>query len=85
MSDILCSNRYVIKPEFSDELGVIKTELDAAQEGLDDAYASAAADLGFSTDGKTLHFEKHTTYGYTFRLTRKVSLSMSVCRLFADA
>lgn len=69
------SNRYVIKPEFSEELGTIKTDLDAAQDSLDEAYATAAADLGFSTDGKTLHFEKHTTYGYTFRLTRKVGLS----------
>lgn len=34
-------------------------------------YESTANDLGFSTDGKTLHFEPHSTYGWTYRLTRK--------------
>lgn len=34
-------------------------------------FEQTAEDLGFSTDGKTLHFEPHTTYGWTYRLTRK--------------
>ena len=68
----LCSHRYVIKAAFNPDLEAIKEQLDKTSAALDEEWENVAADLGFDTDNKTLHFENHTTYGKTFRLTRKV-------------
>ncbi|KAK4702829.1 DNA mismatch repair protein MSH2, partial [Phenoliferia sp. Uapishka_3] len=69
--DELDRHNYVIKPEFDDALATLKEKLEEVRDGLDSEHIAVARDLDMDTDNKTLHFEQHTTYGYSFRLTRK--------------
>lgn len=71
--DELEHHRFIIKPEFDDELRELKTGLEENRDQLDEEHKRVAEDLGMGTDSKTLHFENHQVYGYVFRLTRKVS------------
>jgi DNA mismatch repair protein MSH2 len=64
-------NNYVIRPEFSEDLQEVKTQLDDVKEQLDAEHEAVADDLGMSMDQKTLHFEKNDKHGWCFRLTRK--------------
>lgn len=74
----LARHNYVIKPEFDTKLKELQLALDRVRESFDEIHAKVARDLDMETDGKVLHFELHTTYGYSFRLTRKVSLPLLV-------
>lgn len=69
----LSNHNYVIKPEFDDSLVNLKDKLETIRDGLDEVHQEVAEDLGFETDGKVLHFEVNSLFGYCFRLTRKVS------------
>lgn len=72
-------HNYVIKPEFDDELMGIKTQQEQVIVDLNEQHESVARDLDMEMSGKTpLHFEVHQTYGYCFRLTRKVRLFVAV-------
>ncbi|GAA5995539.1 hypothetical protein JCM5350_004028 [Sporobolomyces pararoseus] len=67
----LSNHNFVIKPEFDDSLVELKDKLESIRDGLDQVHKEVAEDLGFETDGKTLHFEANSLFGYCFRLTRK--------------
>ncbi|GAA6025116.1 hypothetical protein JCM11491_004392 [Sporobolomyces phaffii] len=67
----LANHNYVIKPEFDDSLVALRDKLESIRDQLDDVHKDVAEDLGFATDGKTLHFEANSLFGYCFRLTRK--------------
>lgn len=69
----LDNHRFIIKPEFDDELRELKTGLEQNRDQLDEEHNRVADDLGMGMDSKTLHFENHQVYGYVFRLTRKES------------
>jgi DNA mismatch repair ATPase MutS len=71
---VVKSHSFIIKPDFDDDLKDIKARLDQCRDSLDAEHRAVAEDLGFEMDGKTLHWENHTLYGYCFRLTRKVRL-----------
>ena len=68
-------HNYIIKPEFDGALQELKEKLEGVRDGLDDEHRSVARDLDMDMDQKVLHFEQHTLYGHTFRLTKKVGLS----------
>jgi DNA mismatch repair protein MSH2 len=78
------SHSFIIKPDFDDDLKNIKARLDKCRDSLDAEHRAVADDLGFETDGKTLHWENHTLYGYCFRLTRKVRFLSGVQSLSSD-
>lgn len=65
----LAYHNFVIKPDFDEQLGTIKQQIDAVRDQLDEQHALAGRDLGIDTD-KKLHLENHTSYGYCFRVTR---------------
>ncbi|WFD47055.1 MSH2 protein [Malassezia furfur] len=65
----LAHHNYVIKPDFDESLGTIKTQLGQVRDQLDEQHALAGQDLGLDTE-KKLHLENHTSYGYCFRVTR---------------
>lgn len=65
------SHTFVIKPDFDDQLREIKAKLDVCRDTLDEEHQRVADDIGSSV---TLHWEKHSLYGYCFRLTRRVSI-----------
>ncbi|GAA6030957.1 hypothetical protein JCM8097_008956 [Rhodosporidiobolus ruineniae] len=64
-------HNYVIKPEFDDLLRELMDRLSGVRDGLDDEHKSVARDLEMDPEGKVLHFEQSSLYGYCFRLTRK--------------
>ena len=70
----LSNHQFVIKPEFDDSLVALRDKLETLRDNLDEIHKEVAEDLGFETDGKVLHFEVNSLFGYCFRLTRKVSL-----------
>lgn len=67
--DELAHHNYVIKPDFDESLGMIKSQLDQVRDQLDEQHALAGQNLGLDTE-KKLHLENHTSYGYCFRVTR---------------
>ncbi|KAG0140558.1 hypothetical protein CROQUDRAFT_665038 [Cronartium quercuum f. sp. fusiforme G11] len=71
--DELDNHRFIIKPEFDDELRELKKGLEQNRDELNEEHKRVADDLGMATDSKTLHFENHQVYGHVFRLTRKES------------
>ncbi|GAA5886475.1 hypothetical protein JCM6882_001648 [Rhodosporidiobolus microsporus] len=64
-------HNFVIKPEFDDNLRLLMGKLGDVRDGLDEEHKDVARDLNMDPEGKVLHFEQHTLYGYCFRLTRK--------------
>lgn len=70
--DELDRHQYVIKAEFDETLAAIKGKLEGVRDRLDNEHRRVATDLDMDMDGKVLHFEQHSLYGYCFRLTRKV-------------
>ncbi|GAA5879435.1 hypothetical protein JCM1840_007040 [Sporobolomyces johnsonii] len=67
----LARHNFVIKPEFDATLLDLRDKLEGVRDGLDREHQSVAEDLGMEADGKVLHFEQHSLFGYCFRLTRK--------------
>ncbi|GAA5832087.1 hypothetical protein JCM11251_002814 [Rhodosporidiobolus azoricus] len=64
-------HNFVIKPEFDDSLRGLMGKLGEVRDSLDEEHKDVARDLNMDPEGKILHFEQHSTYGYVFRLTRK--------------
>ncbi|KAK4057387.1 MSH2 protein [Microbotryomycetes sp. JL221] len=71
--DELDRHNIVIKPEFDDNLGRLKTQLEGVRDQLDAEHRRVATDLDQGLDSKVLHFEQHSVYGYCFRLTKKAA------------
>ncbi|BGP27056.1 DNA mismatch repair protein MSH2 [Rhodotorula toruloides] len=69
-------HNFVIKPDFDNSLAVIREKLETVRDGLNEEHEEVARDLGMDTDGKVLHFEQTSLYGYCFRLTRKESTAI---------
>lgn len=69
--DELAHHNYVIKPDFDESLGAIRTQLNDVRDQLDEQHIKAGKDLRLDTE-KKLHLENHTSYGYCFRVTRTV-------------
>ncbi|WFD43594.1 MSH2 protein [Malassezia psittaci] len=67
--DELAHHNYVIKPDFDESLGAIKTQLNTVRDQLDEQHMLAGRSLKLDTE-KKLHLENHTSYGYCFRVTR---------------
>ncbi|GAA5883128.1 hypothetical protein JCM16303_006105 [Sporobolomyces ruberrimus] len=67
----LSNHHFIIKPEFDDSLVMLRDKLETIRDGLNALHQEVADDLGFETDGKVLHFEANSLFGYCFRLTRK--------------
>ncbi|KAJ7021388.1 muts domain V-domain-containing protein [Mycena alexandri] len=68
----LDSHKYVIKPEYDDQLGALAEKLEATRDGLDREHKSVGRDLDLELD-KKLHLENNQTYGYCFRVTKNDS------------
>ncbi|KAK4052821.1 MSH2 protein [Microbotryomycetes sp. JL201] len=74
--DELDRHNFVIKPEFDENLGRIKTKLEALRDQLDDEHRKVAKELDQPMDSKVLHFEQHSVYGHCFRLTKKLLIKI---------
>ncbi|KAM0786928.1 hypothetical protein ACM66B_002350 [Microbotryomycetes sp. NB124-2] len=74
--DELDRHNFVIKPEFDDNLGRIKTKLEFLRDELDNEHRRVAKELDQPMDSKVLHFEQHSVYGHCFRLTKKAASSI---------
>lgn len=70
--DELDRHNYVIKPEFDETLMGLKEQMETVRDSLDEEHKNVARDLDMDPEGKVLHFEQHSLYGFCFRLTRKV-------------
>ena len=68
----LARHNFIIKPEFDDGLCALRDKLAEVRDALNEEHLRVAEDLGMDPEGKVLHFEQHSLYGYCFRLTRKV-------------
>ncbi|BGP42822.1 MSH2 protein [Rhodotorula kratochvilovae] len=67
----LARHNFIIKPEFDDGLCALRDKLAEVRDALNEEHLRVAEDLGMDPEGKVLHFEQHSLYGYCFRLTRK--------------
>lgn len=67
--EALDHHEFIIKPEFDDNLRVIRSKLDKLKHDMDVEHRRAARDLNQEMD-KKLFLENHRVHGYCFRLTR---------------
>jgi len=67
--DALDNHEFIIKPEFSDDLKLVRDKLDKLKRAMDAEHHRVGNDLGQEVD-KKLFMENHKTYGWCFRLTR---------------
>ncbi|KAG0635262.1 muts domain V-domain-containing protein [Tuber brumale] len=67
--DALDNHEFIIKPEFSDDLKLVRDKLDKLKRAMDTEHRRVGSDLGQDVD-KKLFMENHKTYGWCFRLTR---------------
>lgn len=67
--DALDEHKFVIKPDFDDNLKAIRLRLEQVREGLTAEHHRVGHELRQEPD-KKLHLEQHTLYGYCLRLTR---------------
>ena len=63
------NNEFMIKVEFNEELGKIRSKLDALRDEIHSIHLDSAEDLGFNKD-KKLKLESHHLHGWCMRLTR---------------
>ncbi|KPI44377.1 DNA mismatch repair protein msh-2 [Cyphellophora attinorum] len=67
--DALDRHEFIIKPEFDEQLKVIRKKLDRIDRGMKEEHRRAGDDLDQELD-KKLFLENHRVHGYCFRLTR---------------
>lgn len=67
--DALDRHEFIIKPEFDDDLRIIRAKLDKVRNAMDAEHRRAGKDLNQDLD-KKLFLENHRVHGYCFRLTR---------------
>lgn len=65
----LDNHEFIIKPEFSDDLKIIRDKLDKLKDSLDAEHRRAGTTLRQEID-KKLFMEHHKVHGWCFRLTR---------------
>ncbi|TCD65445.1 MutS-like protein [Steccherinum ochraceum] len=64
--DELEHHRFVIKPDYDEDLQRLADKLGGIRDGLDDEHRAAGRDIGLDLD-KKLHLENSPTHGYCFR------------------
>ncbi|KAK5942397.1 MSH2 protein [Knufia obscura] len=67
--DALDHHEFIIKPEFDDNLRIIKEALDKNKYDMEVEHRKVGKDLNQELD-KKLFLDNHKTHGYCFRLTR---------------
>lgn len=67
--DALDRHEFIIKPEYDDQLKIIRKRLDKLKEEMEIEHRRAGKDLNQPLDSK-LFLENHRVHGYCFRLTR---------------
>ncbi|ETS75287.1 DNA mismatch repair protein msh-2 [Pestalotiopsis fici W106-1] len=67
--DALDNHEFIIKPEFDDQLRVIRKRLDKLRSDMDREFRDAADDLG-QEENKKIFMENHKVHGWCMRLTR---------------
>ncbi|KAH0609584.1 uncharacterized protein H6S33_013070 [Morchella sextelata] len=67
--DALDNHEFIIKPEFSDDLGIIKKRIERLKTDMGKEHRRAGSDLHQEVD-KKLFLENHKVHGWCFRLTR---------------
>lgn len=67
--DALDNHEFIIKPEFNDDLQIIKKRIEKIRSNMDKEHERASNDLKQEMD-KKLFLENHKVHGWCFRLTR---------------
>ena len=67
--EALDHHEFIIKPEFDQNLRVIRAKLDQLRKDMNTEHQKASKDLNQEID-KKLFLENHRVHGYCFRLTR---------------
>ncbi|KAH0845798.1 DNA mismatch repair protein msh-2 [Fonsecaea pedrosoi] len=67
--EALDRHEFIIKPEFDEQLKVIRAKLDKVQHAMEVEHRRAGKDLSQELD-KKLFLENHRVHGHCFRLTR---------------
>jgi len=62
--------QFMIKPDFDDNLGELREQLDSVEQKVRDQEGKASSELGVEK-GKVLKLEYSAVHGYYFRLTMK--------------
>jgi DNA mismatch repair protein MSH2 len=69
--EALDNHEYIIKPEFDDNLKVIKRKLDNTRAQMNAEHRRVGRELQQDIEKKLL-LENHRVHGWCFRLTRNV-------------
>ncbi|KAI1807454.1 DNA mismatch repair protein msh-2 [Daldinia bambusicola] len=67
--DALDNHEFIIKPEFDDNLRIVRRKLDKLRSNMDSEFRKAADDLN-QEENKKIFLENHRTHGWCMRLTR---------------
>jgi DNA mismatch repair protein MSH2 len=73
--------QFLVKPDFDDDLGELRTELDSLVGRVQRTLTALASELGLDAD-KVLKLEQSGQLGYYFRLTMKEEKSVRNDRSF---
>jgi DNA mismatch repair protein MSH2 len=73
--DALDRHEFIIKPEYDEQLRIIRKKLDKAKNGMDAEHRKVSQDLDQEID-KKLFLENHRVHGFCFRLTRTEASSI---------
>ena len=73
--------QFLIKPDFDENLGELRAELDSLDERIQRTLASCASELGLEAE-KVLKLEQSSQHGYYFRLTMKEEKNVRTNRSF---
>ncbi|KAI1645131.1 muts domain V-domain-containing protein [Daldinia loculata] len=67
--DALDNHEFIIKPEFDDNLRIVRRKLDKLRSNMDNEFRKAADDLN-QEENKKIFLENHKVHGWCMRLTR---------------
>jgi hypothetical protein len=69
--------QFLIKPDFDENLGELRAELDSLTEKMQRALVSCASELGIEAE-KVLKLEQSAQHGYYFRPVLRIGIRDSV-------
>ncbi|KAI1377863.1 DNA mismatch repair protein msh-2 [Hypoxylon crocopeplum] len=67
--EALDNHEFIIKPEFDDNLRIVRRKLDKLRSNMDSEFRKAADDLN-QEENKKIFLENHKVHGWCMRLTR---------------
>ncbi|KAI0828804.1 DNA mismatch repair protein msh-2 [Hypoxylon sp. FL0890] len=67
--EALDNHEFIIKPEFDDNLRIVRRKLDKLRSNMDKEFRKAADDLN-QEENKKIFLENHKVHGWCMRLTR---------------